>query len=438
MFASDGSRKATETHPTCGFAISPYLFIMVMEVASKLLEQAVDNGNIRLHPGCVEPRVTHLLFADDLLVFSDGSRHSISGIKHVMSSFRDWSGLDMNASKLEILFGGYEDIEASVISDISGFKIGTFPTRYLGLPLNPSRISQATLQPFVERISSKLNNYTVKLLSFAGKVQLIVSVIYGLVNFWSSVFVLPKSFYKKIDGLCYAFLWKNRTDSAAGARVSWDNICKPKMEGGLGIRKLEDFEMVSRLKRIWNYFSSSGSIWVAWLQQNVLQRKGYWQTMDSQRFSPTVRSMLQLKPVITDLMRCTVGNGNLASFWYDSWTSFGPLINFIGHRGPTKLRLPLDSLVTQAVRNGNWYLPPARSNEIQQLQIELTTINPPSVAAERDTFLWRSNTGQFVNTFSSKATWEFIRIQSPHVNWSKAVWFKEEISAVVSSLGWRF
>lgn len=437
MFASDGSRKATETHPTCGFAISPYLFIMVMEVASKLLEQAVDNGNIRLHPGCVEPRVTHLLFADDLLVFSDGSRHSISGIKRVMSSFRDWSGLDMNASKSEIFFGGYEDIESSVISDISGFKIGTFPTRYLGLPLNPSRISQATLQPFVERITSKLNNYTVKLLSFAGKVQLIVSVIYGLVNFWSSVFVLPKSFYKKIDGLCYAFLWKNRTDSAAGARVSGDNICKPKMEGGLGIRKLEDSEMVSRLKRIWNYFSSSGHLGCL-APTKCVTKERYWQTMDSQRFSPTVRSMLQLKPVITDLMRCTVGNGNLASFWYDSWTSFGPLINFIGHRGPTKLRLPLDSLVSQAVRNGNWYLPPARSNEIQKLQIELTTINPPSVAAERDTFLWRSNTGQFVNTFSSKATWEFIRIQYPHVNWSKAVWFKEEIPAVVSSLGWSF
>ena len=43
MFATDGSGKATETHPTCGFAISPYLFIMVMEVASKLLEQAVSN-----------------------------------------------------------------------------------------------------------------------------------------------------------------------------------------------------------------------------------------------------------------------------------------------------------------------------------------------------------------------------------------------------------
>ena len=39
----------------------------------------------------------------------------------------------MNPAKSEIFFCGYADIEASVLSDLSGFKLGTFPTRYLGL-----------------------------------------------------------------------------------------------------------------------------------------------------------------------------------------------------------------------------------------------------------------------------------------------------------------
>ena len=97
---------------------------------------------------------------------------------------------------------------------------------------------------------------------------MIYSVIYGMVNFWSSVFVLPKRFYAKVDSLCYAFLWKNNTSSAVGARVAWPNICKPKKEGGLGIRKLEEFEMVFHLKRVWLFFSSSGSLWVPWLAHN--------------------------------------------------------------------------------------------------------------------------------------------------------------------------
>ncbi|XP_013639673.1 PREDICTED: uncharacterized protein LOC106344925 [Brassica oleracea var. oleracea] len=190
--------------PRQGDFISPYLFIMAMEALSKLLDQAVEAGGLRLHPSCQEPRVTHLLFADDLLVFLDGSRHSITSIKKVLTTFKEWTGLDMNVAKSEIFFGGFSEIEASVIADISRFRIGSFPTRYLGLSLNPSRISYATLQPFLERI----NCWTVKTLSFAGKVTLVASVIHGMVNFWSSVFALPKRFYEKIDSLCSPFSGK--------------------------------------------------------------------------------------------------------------------------------------------------------------------------------------------------------------------------------------
>ena len=168
--------------------------------------------------------ITHLLFADDLLFFSDGSSASTAGIKDVMTQFKNWSGLDTNRTKSEIFYGGYSDIQMSVLGDLSGFKMGTFPTRYLGLPLSPKRISAATMQPFLERITSKLHSWTVKLLSFVGKVKMIYSVIYGMVNFWSSVFVFPKWFYAKVDSLCSGFLWKNSTSSAVGARVSWVNI----------------------------------------------------------------------------------------------------------------------------------------------------------------------------------------------------------------------
>ncbi|XP_018443605.1 uncharacterized protein LOC108815528 [Raphanus sativus] len=163
-----------------------------MEVLSRLLDKAESDGSFRLHPLCSSPKLTHLLFADDLLVFSDGSRASTAGIKSVMNQFKDWSGLDTNESKTEIFYGGYTNTQASVLSDLSGFRRSEFPTRYLGLPLSPKRISAATLQPFVDRITSKLHSWTVKFLSFAGKVTMIYSVICNMVNFWSSIFVLPK------------------------------------------------------------------------------------------------------------------------------------------------------------------------------------------------------------------------------------------------------
>ncbi|XP_013589283.1 PREDICTED: uncharacterized protein LOC106297625 [Brassica oleracea var. oleracea] len=340
-----------------------------MEALTRLLEEAVDAGLIRLHPMCQEPRITHLLFADDLLIFSDGSRHSLTGIKKVLSDFKALTGLDMNAAKSEIFFGGYTEIQSSVLSDIAGVKLGTFPTRYLGLPLNPSRVSYATLQPFLERITSKMHSWTVKNLSFAGKVRMVASVIYGMVNFWSSVFALPKRFYEKVDSLCCAFLWKNRTSSAAGTRVSWSDICKPKKEGGLGLRRLEEFQQVFNLKRVWNFFSGSGSLWVAWLHSNVFSRRCYWTTADSQRLSPTVRSMIRIKETVAEFLRCSIRDGRAASFWYDYWTHMGPLIEGFGQRGPRELRITLESVVADATVNGEWQLPPARSNVAETLQI---------------------------------------------------------------------
>lgn len=410
-----------------GDSISPYLFIMVMEVLSKLIDRAVESGNMRLHPLCSEPRVTHLLFADDLFVFSDGSRHSLTGIASVMNVFKEFSGLDMNPSKSELFFGGYNETEIAVLCDLAGIRAGVFPTRYLGLPLNPSRITTETLQPFIEKVTSKLQSWTVKYLSFAGKVTMISSVIYGMVNFWSSVFDLPTTFYAQIDSLCAAFLWNNKTTSARCARVAWTDICRPKSEGGLGIRLLEDFQTVFRLKQVWSLFTNSGSLWVAWLHGNVFSRKSYWLTDDAVRFSRSVRSLLQLKPLLVDFMRCELRNGRNCSFWFDIWSDMGSLNAAFGDLDTRQLRIRKNAMVSDAVRNGHWALPPARSQAAEALQIVLTTIPPPDDSLGNDRFLWRQANETFAPNFSSKITWENLRTPSPIKAWHKIIWFKELI-----------
>lgn len=318
-----------------GDSISPYLFIMLMEVLSRLLDKAESDGLYRLHPLCSSPKLTHLLFGDDLLVFSDGSRSSTAGIRDAMLQFKEWSGLDTNHAKSEIYYGGYSNTQATFLCDLSDFRRGAFPTRYFGLPLSPKRISATTLQLFLDRITSKLHSWTVKFISFAGKVTMIYSVIYGMVNFWSSVFVLPKWFYAKLDSLCSGFLWKNNITSAAGAKVSWINICRPKADGCLGIKNLEDFEMVFRLKRLWLFFyGSRSSLWVQWLTNNRFGGRSLWLMNDSPRFSRTVRSMLQLKQQLLQFLRCSVRDGTSALFWYDYWTELGPLHLMFGSMDP--------------------------------------------------------------------------------------------------------
>ena len=73
--------------------------------------------------------------------------------------------------------------------------------------------------------------------------------------------------------------------TASGARVDWENICKPKKEGGLGLRRLDEFQEVFEPKRVWNLFSQSGSIWVAWINNNVFSGRNFWVVSQSTTFS---------------------------------------------------------------------------------------------------------------------------------------------------------
>ena len=256
---------------------------------------------------------------------------------------------------------------------------------------------------------------------------MVAYVIYGMVNFWSAGFVLPQTFYAKIDSLCAAFLWRNHTSSASGARVAWKDVCKPKAEGGLGLRPLEEFGTVFTLKRVWIFFSSSGSLWVDWLKNHVFHREGFWSLSYYPRLSPTVRSMLQLHHVVSEFMRCEVGTGGTASFWFDHWIRLGPLIQFTGQNAPRSLRIMKNAKVIETTRNGEWLMPAARSQELQSIQIELTTISAPIVGNEPDKFLWLKSDGTYGNLFSSKVTWLHLRDPSPTVYWARAIWFKENI-----------
>ncbi|GKF64612.1 RNA-directed DNA polymerase, eukaryota, reverse transcriptase zinc-binding domain protein, partial [Tanacetum coccineum] len=79
---------------------SPYLFTLVMEVFSLILSRNVERNKVfKYHKGCKELKLTHLSFADDLLLISHGDEHSIKVIKDSLEEFSLVSGLLPNMDK---------------------------------------------------------------------------------------------------------------------------------------------------------------------------------------------------------------------------------------------------------------------------------------------------------------------------------------------------
>ncbi|CAD5326274.1 unnamed protein product [Arabidopsis thaliana] len=103
-----------------------------------------------------------------------------------------------------------------------------------------------------------------------------------------------------------------------------------------------------------------------------------------------IRNVMELKPSIVEFMRCDVGNGESASFWYDAWTDFGQLLTFLGAAGPRQLRIRQDARVVEASRNGDWFLPAARSDNSQLFLAALTMAPVPHESRGQDSFLWRN------------------------------------------------
>jgi hypothetical protein len=87
-----------------GDPLSSYLFVLSMEVLSSLLvECVVKKEGFGCHHRCSKVGLTHLCFADDLLIFSEASVRSFSAIQKVLSEFESLSGLKANPDK-EYLF----------------------------------------------------------------------------------------------------------------------------------------------------------------------------------------------------------------------------------------------------------------------------------------------------------------------------------------------
>jgi len=251
-----------------------------------------------------------------------------------------------------------------------GLQQGSFPVRYLGVPLTSRKLRKQDYQPLIDRVLSRFNAWIVKHLSFAERLQLIQSVIYSIITFWASIFLLPISCLDEIERMCNAFLWKGAPNSARGAKVSWESVCTPKDCGGLGLKRLLPWNKIIGLKLIWLIFASGGSLWVSWVRRNLIGQQCLWDLDFTNSGSWIWKSICKLRPLARPFIVCKVTSGITCNFWSENWTSLGPLINITGDLGPRVSGPPRNAVVVDAVREGKWWISRSRSinNTIQLLK----------------------------------------------------------------------
>ena len=144
--------------------------------------------------------------------------------------------------------------------------------RYLGVPLRPTKCKASDFEVILKKIRLSLNSWASRNLSYAGRTQLIQSVLLGIRNHWMNIFLLPQHVVRDIDRMCRNFLWGVKETRIKFHLASWEFVCRPKAYGGLGFREGSAWNKTMIAKFLWAISFKQDQFWVKWV--NTIYLKG--------------------------------------------------------------------------------------------------------------------------------------------------------------------
>ena len=220
-----------------GDPLSPLLFLLVMEVLSRLLRRTEEGDFLRGFQASPNARgglhISHLLFADDTILICDASREQLLYIRMVLIFFEAITGLRVNVGKSEIVLVG-EVGNLGALARILCCKVGRLPMSYLGMPLGAHFI----WNPILERVEKKLTGWKWLYLLKGGRLTLLKSTLSSLPTYYLLLFTISQHITDRLERIQKNFLWGSSNDVFRYPLVAWDKVVWLVEIGGLGIRKI--------------------------------------------------------------------------------------------------------------------------------------------------------------------------------------------------------
>ncbi|XP_075665535.1 uncharacterized protein LOC142635224 [Castanea sativa] len=221
------SRRIRQGNP-----LSPYLFLLCSEWLNRLLQRAAQGNQIR---GCslckTGPKVTHLFFADNSLLFCQAKLTELEAVQRILAVYEQASGQQINRGKTTLFFRKVvaEETKEEIINLLGVPEVKEYE-KYLGLPAVVGRKRKASLNYIKERVWNKLQGWKERLLSQAGREVLLKAVMQVIPTYAMSCFKLPVALCEDIEKLIRKFWW-GECGSVFNAKKSqgsyaWQSIWK--------------------------------------------------------------------------------------------------------------------------------------------------------------------------------------------------------------------
>jgi hypothetical protein len=150
-----------------GDPLSPLLFVLAIDPISQILEEATRLGLLNKLRGCGAFLRTSL-YADDAAVFVAPIKSDVQNLAAILHSFGEVTGLCTNFTKSSVVPIRCNDIDLDDVLDGVPATRGTFPLRYLGLPLSIWSLRRRDFQFLEDKCIGKLPTWNGKLINMDG------------------------------------------------------------------------------------------------------------------------------------------------------------------------------------------------------------------------------------------------------------------------------
>ncbi|XP_016177716.1 uncharacterized protein LOC107620006 [Arachis ipaensis] len=141
-----------------GDSLSPFLFVLVVDVLHRIVGEAIKNGRISpLLIGRDTIALSHLQFADDTILFCPPEEKTIKNYKRLLRCFELMLGLSINFDKSSLISINCDEQWIQSMCQLLGCKRNFLPVKYLGIPLGANPRLVKTWKPIINKVEEKLS-----------------------------------------------------------------------------------------------------------------------------------------------------------------------------------------------------------------------------------------------------------------------------------------
>lgn len=238
------------------------------------------------------------------------------------------------------------------------------PSKYLGVNFKLRGGRVANVQYLVEKLNSKLQGWKAKLLSQVGRITLISSMLQSMPLYTLSYFKVPETICDKLDAITWNDVWWGHDPRARKLHlINWNDVCKPKSEGGVGLKRFKLMNQAMLGKQFWRIAHNPQSLLAKTLKGKYFPRGSIHDCSPKPHNSWIWRNIIKTENVKLKEGKWWIGRGTDISITHKDW--FPQLTNSPDcHNFETTLRIVAD-LINQST--STWKLDLIRSSYVHHM-----------------------------------------------------------------------